>query len=109
MGNDQTIRGFYPGHNARKIAKTILVSAIIFLTVLGSIGAWLPGLINAFASMSATSPEQTQASCLPSLVNSTSTANQCPPATSGLTSITPNSVGADQVPDLSLAAQNSSF
>ena len=102
MGNDQTIRGFYPGHNARKLAKTILVSAIIFLTVIGSIGAWLPGLINAFASMSATSPEQTQASCLPSLVNSTSTANQCPPATRGLTSITPNSVGADQVPDLSL-------
>src|SRR5438128_3678224 len=102
MRNDHAIRGFYPGHRARKIGRTILISSLIFLTVIGSIGAWLPGLNNAFASMSALSPEQTQESCLPTLVNSTSTTNQCPPGTSGVTSITPNSVGADQVPNLSL-------
>src|SRR5436309_15673149 len=38
----------YPGRRARKLAKTALVSALILLTVLGSIGPQSPALVNVF-------------------------------------------------------------
>src|SRR6266566_833966 len=100
MGSGQTIRGFYPDARTRKIAKIILVSSIVFLTVGGSIGPWLPGLVATFGSMSPSIPLQTQGTC-PIVSNSTS--SLCPqPNGSARSKINPNSVGADQVPNLSL-------
>ena len=41
----------YPNKRARKLAKIALVLFLIVLTVLGSIGTWLPGLFQAFGSL----------------------------------------------------------
>src|SRR5438105_5456149 len=105
MGNDQTIRGFYPGYRSRKIAKTILVSSLIFLTIVGSIGSWLPGIVNAFGGMFPSS-EQSQTTCSPAIPNSTTiltgSSSDCSPPTESLGTVTPNSVGAGPLPDLSL-------
>src|SRR6266550_1296115 len=105
MGNDQAIRGFYPGYRSRKIAKTILVSSLIFLTIVGSIGSWLPGIVNAFGGMFLSS-EQSQTTCSPAIPNSTTTltgsSSDCSPPTESLGTVTPNSVGASPLPDLSL-------
>src|SRR5205807_7356763 len=107
MSNDQTIRGFYPGHHSRRIAKTILVSSLIFLTIVGSIGAWLPGLVSTVAGVFSSSPEQTHPSCLP-VLSSDSTSPQtntsgssCPPL-GGLWSNDARVAGAGPLPNLSL-------
>src|SRR5439155_7103229 len=102
MGNDQAIRGFYPGYRARKIAKIGLVSSLIFLTVLASVGTWLPGLVSFFGSLLPPSTSQTLRAGSGASANSTSITNACPSTMSGPRSITPNSVGADPLSKISL-------
>src|SRR2546421_2470995 len=102
MSNDQAIRGFYPGYRARKIAKIGLVSSLILLTVLASIGTWLPGLVGFFGSLLPPSTSQTLGAC-PGLSSSpTSGTSACPSPISVSRSITPNSVGADALSKISL-------
>src|SRR5438552_16140243 len=102
MSNDQAVRGFYPGYRARKIAKIGLVSSLIFLTVLASVGTWLPGLVSFFGSMLPPSTSQTLGACPSTSANSTSITNTCPSPISGPRSITPNSVGADSLSKIAL-------
>src|SRR5439155_12712646 len=102
MSNDQAVRGFYPGYRARKIAKIGLVSSLIFLTVLASIGTWLPGLVSLFGSLLPPSTSQTMGACSSSSPNSTNNTITCIPPTGGPGSVAPNLVGADKVPSLFL-------
>src|SRR6266566_1151531 len=102
MSNDQAVRGFYPGYRARKIAKIGLVSSLIFLAVLASVGTWLPGLVSFFGSMLPPSTSQTLGACPGTSANSTSITNTCPSPISGPRSITPNSVGADPLSKIAL-------
>src|SRR6266568_8544660 len=87
-----------PGRQTQKAAKTVLVSALILLTVMGSIGTQLPGIVQAFASM--LSPTITQGTqCQPNMTTSTEGAG-CSSLGSG--SNGPLGVSADALPNLSL-------
>ena len=91
------------GNRAGKIAKTLLVSSLILLIILSSIATWLPGLTSFFASLfpPTTTTEQSQASC-PTLSNPINTPGKCSSPSSNPASNTPNFVGANPVPNLSL-------
>ena len=91
------------GRRARKMAKYSLVLFIIILTVLGSIGNWLPGLATTFASLFPSSYSSSQAQSCPTLSSATLDVGQCPSSIANSPgSNTPNFVGADPVPNLSL-------
>ena len=89
----------YPGRRARKIAKTALVSALILLTVLGSIGTVLPGIVKALEGHSSPLTTSENAQCPPTLPNATTTVTSqgtsCSNPASGSNS--PLHVGADMV------------
>ncbi len=91
-----------PGHLTGKVAKSTLVSSLILLTVLGSIGPWLPGLIQAFGGMFLSPTAVAMGNCSPSISSSTSNAALCPPSSTDVASTTPNFAGAERLPDLSL-------
>ncbi len=91
-----------PGHLTGKVAKSTLVSSLILLTVLGSIGPWLPGLIQVFGGMFLSPTTVAMGNCSPNISNSTSNAALCPPSSTDVASTTPNFAGAERLPDLSL-------
>src|SRR5438552_3514933 len=101
MNQDHTIKLPYPGRRARRTATIALASGLIVLTILGSIGNLLPGIVQAFAPQASPSTEIQSTSCPPTSPNATTTSKRCSPA-NGIASNTPNFVGADSVPNLSL-------
>lgn len=88
----------YPGRRARQDVTSLLVLSLITIAVLGSIGTWLPGIAAALGVLFSPA-QQTQAAC-PSL--STETSPIAIPCLRGNPGNAPISVGANQVPNLSL-------
>ncbi len=78
--------------------------SLIVLTVLGSIGPWLPGVVGAFGSL-LSPPGQSQGACIPPPANSTSISTSslglCS-TPSGLGGNNPNLAGASPLPSLAL-------
>src|SRR5436190_6932214 len=70
LSEDPAIRLYVPGRRTRSAARIVLVSGLIVLTVLGSIGPWLPGIVGALSSPSSSSTTD-PLQCLPQLSNST--------------------------------------
>jgi len=71
------------------------VSALILLTVLGSIGTVLPGIVQALAPWSSPSTLTQNPQCPPTLLNATTASTSCLTTSSG--SNNPQTVGADAV------------
>src|SRR5467141_2299867 len=90
------------GRRARNIAKSVLVFSLIFLTILGSIGTWLPGLSTFFGSMFPQSTTQNLGGCSTNPSNFTNITNPCAPPISDLAPTSPNSVGAGAAPKISV-------
>ncbi|MBO0888499.1 hypothetical protein J2P12_05300, partial [Candidatus Bathyarchaeota archaeon] len=75
-----------------------LAAAVIMVTILGSVGPWLPGLVDAFSHDFSSSIPQSQPACLVPSTGPAKFTETCSPSGS----ISPNLVGADGVPNLSL-------
>src|SRR4029077_11947373 len=92
-----------PGRNTGKVVKMALVSTLILLAVLGSIGTVLPGLVQALASWSSPSIVAQNAPCPQTLLNPTNPTSMEPGcSTNDLGLNIPQGVGSDAVPNLSL-------
>src|SRR5713101_1045516 len=92
-----------PGRLTRRAAKTTLASALILLTIVGSIGTVLPRIIQALLAPSSSGlTPNTQCSPPPPNATTTTTSEgtSCLPSDSGVSS--PLHVGTDPVPSLSL-------
>lgn len=61
----------YPGHRTGQIARASLVSGLILLSVLGSLGPWLPGMAQFFGTMFSSPVSQMPEACSALLSNST--------------------------------------
>jgi RHS repeat-associated protein len=95
-----------PGGRARKVAKWMLVLSLIFVMIVSSTGTWLPGLVNAFASLFPSSQQQAQAGCAAGssspLGTLTGSAGPCSPGTGTTGLVLPQGVDASKLPDLAL-------
>src|SRR5712692_9534357 len=100
LSEEEFVSLWIPGRRTGQLAKVALVSALILLTVLGSIGTVLPGIVQALAPWSSPSTATPSAQCPPALSNATTASTSCSPTNPGSNS--PLHVGADAVPNLSL-------
>lgn len=99
MNDRQSVCLPYPGRRTRNAAKMAIACMIITITILGSIGTWLPGLVTAFGSLFPASTQANRLTC-PQLSNSTGSQLSCPVPSPGGNN--PNQVGANPLPNLSL-------
>jgi len=73
LSEDLAIRLYVPGRRTRRAEKIVLVSGLILLTVLGSIGTVLPGIVQALAPLSSPSTMTQNSGCPRTTSNSTTT------------------------------------
>ncbi len=97
MSRGREVRVWAPGRRTHRTITIMLASLVILITVVGSISQVLPNIAAAFEQPLSSAGN---AGCTPN--NSTFTpASQCSPSTGNL-GPTPNLVGSNLVPDLSL-------
>src|SRR5437773_1007493 len=93
------------GRNSKKILKTLLVSSLIAIMMVSSIGNWLPGLVTLFGGLFLSNQQQIQTTCSPNPSNLTgippSLDTPCRPPVNP-THNNPTQVGAGHLPNLSL-------
>src|SRR5712691_11659815 len=61
----------YPGHRTGQIARASLVAGLILLSALGSLGPWLPGMVQFVGTMFSSPLSQVPEACSPLSSNST--------------------------------------